>query len=565
MKYQDFPISLKNLKQWCVWKYKDVGGRKTKIPFMVNGEHASSTDSKTWNDHTVVATYESRFDGIGFVFNGGVAGIDLDNCIKPDGTIKKWAEKIVNFFNSYTEYSPSKKGLHIFIKTEADFKGVKRDRITKSGEKEGMECYIRGRFFTVTGEVYKEQKTLKVIDSEDIKNWIKENFPPKEVIVEIQSQTQNVVPEDKKVLDVIRHSKQAKMFITLYDYGDFKSLGYPSQSEADLVLVSSLMFFFQNDKLRVDRAFRNSKLYRPKWERADYRNDTLEKAVRSEVMDWSKPLEEQTGEIEINIKSVLDSKEEIAKEVNRISFMPTGYRQLDINLSGGFASNDFILLTGEAKSGKTDVCLNIVRKMTQYNPLFLTLEDPIESQQARKKIKFNDEEKADYQVANFGNQKITLDLIVKTIEKSIKEKDTKIIFIDNLDWISDVRKSYADSVQVLQTLKNFCDKNNVCIVMVAHLTANKDGSPMGTKRPNPEKLKGGTHLYQVAVRVLSVWRETIKARGEMVKTGYTRLILSLDRWGNNDYETYLVFDRGHFREISKKEQEELLRKAKGKD
>src|SRR5437879_5294810 len=43
------PDSLAELDQWVPWKYEQRdGGKPTKVPFQVNGSHASSTDSSTW-------------------------------------------------------------------------------------------------------------------------------------------------------------------------------------------------------------------------------------------------------------------------------------------------------------------------------------------------------------------------------------------------------------------------------------------------------------------------------------------------------------------------------------
>lgn len=54
---------------------------------------------------------------------------------------------------------------------------------------------------------------------------------------------------------------------------------YPSQSEADLALCSSLAWWTNNDVDRVDRMFRSSGLYRDKWERPDYRESTIQEAL----------------------------------------------------------------------------------------------------------------------------------------------------------------------------------------------------------------------------------------------------------------------------------------------
>ena len=50
-------------------------------------------------------------------------------------------------------------------------------------------------------------------------------------------------------------------------------------SRADLALCSMLAFWTANDEIRVDRLFRQSRLYREKWERQDYRQGTIKKAI----------------------------------------------------------------------------------------------------------------------------------------------------------------------------------------------------------------------------------------------------------------------------------------------
>jgi putative DNA primase/helicase len=54
---------------------------------------------------------------------------------------------------------------------------------------------------------------------------------------------------------------------------------YPSQSEADEALCCELAFWTGRDTARIDFLFRQSGLYRQKWERSDYRGDTLARAM----------------------------------------------------------------------------------------------------------------------------------------------------------------------------------------------------------------------------------------------------------------------------------------------
>src|SRR5262249_31758772 len=61
--------------------------------------------------------------------------------------------------------------------------------------------------------------------------------------------------------------------------GDYKAAGYASQSEADLALCGLLAFWCDGDRDRIGRLFRMSGLIRKKWERDDYRNRTIDRAL----------------------------------------------------------------------------------------------------------------------------------------------------------------------------------------------------------------------------------------------------------------------------------------------
>jgi putative DNA primase/helicase len=57
--------------------------------------------------------------GIGYVFSAEdpYTGIDLDKCRDPEtGTIEEWAQEIIISLRSYTEISPSGRGVHIIVR-----------------------------------------------------------------------------------------------------------------------------------------------------------------------------------------------------------------------------------------------------------------------------------------------------------------------------------------------------------------------------------------------------------------------------------------------------------------
>lgn len=138
--YDAIPNALKALPQWLLWRHE----RNTKIPYQASGVEAKSNDPSTWTtfDKAQSAYADGGFSGIGCVISDtdGMVGIDLDDCITNDA-IDDWAREIILSFDSYTEVSPSGKGVKIWVYGELD-RAVKTKQV---------EIYPNRRFFTVTG------------------------------------------------------------------------------------------------------------------------------------------------------------------------------------------------------------------------------------------------------------------------------------------------------------------------------------------------------------------------------------------------------------------------------
>lgn len=154
----DVPGELIDFAQWVVWKAepkkkKDGTVKITKVPYNPkNGLKASNQKSSHWGtfDQAVKAYRSGKFDGIGFVFtkNDPFVGVDLDGCYDDNGKLTHEAKVAVATLKSYTEKSPSGKGLHIIVK--ANLRGPGRcDHVN------GREMYQDGRFFTITGHTVK--------------------------------------------------------------------------------------------------------------------------------------------------------------------------------------------------------------------------------------------------------------------------------------------------------------------------------------------------------------------------------------------------------------------------
>ncbi len=82
--------------------------------------------------------------------------------------------------------------------------------------------------------------------------------------------------DDERVLDLAFRATNRQETARLYA-GDTSGCG-GDHSAADLALLSRLAFYSQ-DPNQLDRLFRRSGLYREKWERQDYRNRTIQRAL----------------------------------------------------------------------------------------------------------------------------------------------------------------------------------------------------------------------------------------------------------------------------------------------
>lgn len=302
--YDSVPAELKALPNWVgfrVW-WDDKENKHKKMPVDIHATiearkedptawkdiPAESNNPKTWcGFETAVSWLKGKKPNkkykwhIGFAFDGsGICGIDLDKCIGEDGTVSDFGKEILNKVRSYTEISPSGKGLHIIAKCGEPFSGA-------GINKPEIEIYQSGRFFTVTGRRYDDTSEIIAYCTKEIlgiynsfsgilNNALSVNTSLNVTLKGMSASQDNKAlnancatsnatgMSDSELLDKARASKGGARFEALWR-GDCN--GYKSQSEADLALCSSLAFWAADDPGRMDRLFRQSGLYREKWDK----------------------------------------------------------------------------------------------------------------------------------------------------------------------------------------------------------------------------------------------------------------------------------------------------------
>ena len=115
--------NITDIPNWVCWtKMARDNGKVGKMPINPKtGRGAKTNDASTWGTYAeaCAAKQTKGYDGIGFEFtNSGLVGIDLDDCIEEDGALSPLSSHLVESISSYTELSPSGKGLHILVASE---------------------------------------------------------------------------------------------------------------------------------------------------------------------------------------------------------------------------------------------------------------------------------------------------------------------------------------------------------------------------------------------------------------------------------------------------------------
>ncbi|HEN9586919.1 TPA: AAA family ATPase [Acinetobacter baumannii] len=287
--WANIPEELKERPQWVV-------SGASKAPLYLKNEEvigAKSTDPATWmsfndacklacDNRDLITTHTDKHGikttqqgySIGYMLSAKdpFTCIDLDvkdatNCTDasqwttPDQYDRYWS--MVQAFNSYTETSRSGKGLHIWVRGNIGV-GCRRDHV---------EVYSQERYIICTGHrleakpIVEAQALLENMVSQMRGTGASERFN----LVELEEDE-----PDEVVIDRAMSAGNGQKFNELC-MGRWQQFGFPSQSEADLALMSMFCFYSESNE-QCKRLFRMSKLGKREKAIKDnkYLNSTLE-------------------------------------------------------------------------------------------------------------------------------------------------------------------------------------------------------------------------------------------------------------------------------------------------
>lgn len=271
------PGDLRQFPNWVGWNYAERKGKRTKVPVCVfTGKDAASNRPDEWSDFETALAYHQNTptDGIGCVFTleMGMVGVDLDKSIREDGEVEDWAAPIIKGFDTYTERSPSGRGVKMWCYGVLPDNKGRRGKY-KSGE---VEMYSRLRYFTVTGNSFTDQPKPIAERQRCIDRLYELVFPVEPEIAQTTRQTTHAADlTDVQAIEKLTGESTGKGRALWR--GDIS--GYTSQSEAELALMTKIAFYVRSQD-RVIALARQSGLFRAKMTRDDYMTASAEKGIR---------------------------------------------------------------------------------------------------------------------------------------------------------------------------------------------------------------------------------------------------------------------------------------------
>lgn len=318
-RYKDIPSFLKNKKIWLCYDDINYSGDDAKAPRDLKG-HKASINNRLFSYNECLASVKNGVNsGLGIVVKPkqGLIVIDYDNCIKGYKKMDNLGLEIplfnkdasdrvnrdINLIKSYTEISPSGKGIHIYLLANYNI-NVKTDDI---------EIY-NNHFIRVSGNSLNnyydlEDKTAEIeqliklygldkVKDAEIKdnilnskgNYYKEMLDDKFTKNNVRYQNKYT---DKQILDTMFKSKNGGDLQRLYynfmsasEYKNFKSDKEhikdisdidTSNSGKSITLLMYLLHFSYGDIKAVKRLFKNSGLCKSEYLKLKYNNHKSDK------------------------------------------------------------------------------------------------------------------------------------------------------------------------------------------------------------------------------------------------------------------------------------------------
>ena len=154
----NIPEPLRASTSWVNWQYEQRGESRAKVPIrrLPSGRlvNVDAHDPASWMSFPQAVEIAGKHPdelGIGFVLvdGSGFEGLDFDGCIDELGNVHPEIAELVNIAGSYSEISPSGRGIRLLGYGQPLSSSERKISKTRSGI--GIERYTGRRFLTITG------------------------------------------------------------------------------------------------------------------------------------------------------------------------------------------------------------------------------------------------------------------------------------------------------------------------------------------------------------------------------------------------------------------------------
>ena len=244
-KYKNIPKVLKDLNIWLC--FNDSDKNNPKAPRDLKGK-LHSINSRLYSFNQCIESIKNGFNsGLGIVLKNGLVCIDYDNCISDYKLDKKYGLNIpilkddvkdrilrdIDLINSYTEISPSGKGIHIYLLANSKI----------NTNQDNIEIYSN-KFIRVSGNLFNECMYNEILEDKTAElNQLINNYGLDLKEYDSVSRCKDTIDKDllskkfklsngytnKQILDSMFNGKKGAFYRNLYnntlsdaDYKEYK-------------------------------------------------------------------------------------------------------------------------------------------------------------------------------------------------------------------------------------------------------------------------------------------------------------------------------------------------------
>ena len=436
--------ALKLQRRWILWRLERVGDKETKVPYQPNGYKASDVNPAHWHTYAELEPVAHAFSGIGLVLGtvDGVTvwGIDLDKCCdRATGKFSPESREVVISLDSYTEYSPSGTGVHVWCIGDGELPGPGLQK-PHPGCKQ-IEIKGDGYYHTFTG--WHITKTPAAL--EDRKERVVALYNC--VVETARGMTKPGVTVEIPIADEEKFKALMSGDMSAYD---------EDHSRADMALCIMLARRHGCNAFKIDEEFRNSGLYREKWERDDYREATITKAVLAVARD----------------EAIFEDDEDAFEDDSETDFL---LANPEPDKDGYFPFGEVNCIAGPSGVCKTSLMLPALENIRQGKPVWgflvpkkreyrIILSDRSKKATGRtaRAAKLSDEAKCRIIRLSHDAQKTSPALI---LDRAIRQNPgVGVFFIEGLDlWIPKMTDAGVVA-PIIDDLQRVAYRANVCVL-----------------------------------------------------------------------------------------------------